>query len=466
MATFAPPKLYNFVLTERLGSGTYATVYKGYSKSAIREVVAIKCIAKKSLNQAATENLLVEIEILKGIKHPHIVELKDFQWDNENIYLIMEFCAGGDLSHFIRSRRRLPERLIRRFLQQLASALKLLYEQKIAHLDLKPQNLLLTSSTNPQLKVADFGFAQYMQHEDGHSLRGSPLYMAPEMVCSRHYDAKADLWSVGVILYEALFGQPPFASKSFTELEEKILSKEPIKMPPGVQPSPECCDLLYQLLQRRPEDRVSFPEFFQHTFIDLEHMASSQSLKTATSLLTRAVQKDKDGDVHVALALYRQGLEDLIPALHYESDPRRKTALRSKVSEYISRAEELKAVLVSDLKAAGQRSLNNMEQLKEMSKDNPRLCQALKLASCAIKHENKGMLHQALKMHRDSLGELIIMLEAEDAGRRKDLLHAEVQNLMARAEQIKEDLKMKESKASIMENEEFSDSIKNACSIQ
>uniref|UniRef100_A0A8C6RPS1 non-specific serine/threonine protein kinase n=1 Tax=Nannospalax galili TaxID=1026970 RepID=A0A8C6RPS1_NANGA len=116
---WGPPRLDGFILTERLGSGTYATVYKAYAKKDTREVVAIKCVVKKSLNKASVENLLTEIEILKGIRHPHIVQLKDFQWDGENIYLIMEFCAGGDLSRFIHTRRILPEKVTRVFMQQL-----------------------------------------------------------------------------------------------------------------------------------------------------------------------------------------------------------------------------------------------------------------------------------------------------------------------------------------------------------
>lgn len=199
---WGPPRLDGFILTERLGSGTYATVYKAYAKKDTREVVAIKCVAKKSLNKASVENLLTEIEILKGIRHPHIVQLKDFQWDSDNIYLIMEFCAGGDLSRFIHTRRILPEKVAQVFMQQLASALQFLHERNISHLDLKPQNILLSSLEKPHLKLADFGFAQHMSPwDEKHVLRGSPLYMAPEMVCQRQYDARVDLWSVGVILY-------------------------------------------------------------------------------------------------------------------------------------------------------------------------------------------------------------------------------------------------------------------------
>merc|ERR1712012_1254050 len=97
------PRLAGYVFTEKLGSGTYATVYKAFKQCGSREVVAIKCIEKSSLNKASTENLLTEIQLLKTLKHEHIVELKDFQWDDVYIYLIMEFCSGGDLSKLIRT---------------------------------------------------------------------------------------------------------------------------------------------------------------------------------------------------------------------------------------------------------------------------------------------------------------------------------------------------------------------------
>ncbi|XP_039587686.1 serine/threonine-protein kinase ULK3 isoform X3 [Passer montanus] len=340
---WAPPRLDEFILTEPLGSGTYATVYKAYRKRDTREVVAIKCVNKRSLNRASVENLLTEIEILKTIRHPNIVELKDFQWDSDHIYLIMEFCAGGDLSRFIRTRRMLPEKVARLFLQQLACALKFLHDHNISHLDLKPQNILLSAPENPQLKLADFGFAQYMSPwDEKHVLRGSPLYMAPEMVCRQHYDARADLWSVGVILYEALFGKPPFASRSFAELEEKIRSDRAVE----------------------------------------------------TELVVQAVRKDQEGDAAAAFSLYRKALEYFVPALHYESDVRRKEAIRAKVRQYISRAEELKVLVTSS---------------------------------------NKNLLEKGNPARE--------LLKAEPAGRRRELLHAEIQTLMARAEYLKDQIK-------------------------
>ncbi|KAL1007405.1 hypothetical protein UPYG_G00086340 [Umbra pygmaea] len=465
-SSFAPPKLVDFILTERLGSGTYATVYKAYRKGDNREVVAVKVVGKKSLNKASMENLLTEIEILKTIRHPHIVQLKDFQWDSENIYLILEWCSGGDLSRFIRSRRLLPERVARRFLQQIACALQFLHSHNISHLDLKPQNILLSGSV---LKLADFGFASYMSPWDEQSaLRGSPLYMAPEMVCRRQYDSRVDLWSVGVILYETLFGRTPFASRSYAELEEKIRSDKPIELPAGARVSRDCRDLLLRLLDRDPATRITFTQFFTHPWVDLEHMPSAESLGKAKELVLEAVQKDQDGARSAALSLYCSALEHFVPAIHYETDRLRKDAIRQKVSQYVARAEELKALMASDNRLCFEQFKSTRDVLREMSRDQPRLLAALELASTAIAKEESGMEdHDTLDLYQQSLGELLLALAAETQGRRRDLLHSEIKSLMTRAEYLKEQIKMQETQRDVsMDREPLSESVRSSCSVQ
>ncbi|XP_025908494.1 serine/threonine-protein kinase ULK3 [Nothoprocta perdicaria] len=378
----------------------------------------------------------------------------------------MEFCAGGDLSRFIRARRSLPEKVVRVFLQQLACALKFLHDRNISHLDLKPQNILLSSLEKPQLKLADFGFAQYMSPwDEQHVLRGSPLYMAPEMICCQQYDARADLWSLGVILYEALFGHPPFASRSFAELEEKIRSERVIELPSRPRLSPECRDLLQRLLERDPLKRISFEDFFSHPFVDMEHMPGPESLSKATNLVVEAVKKDQEGDAAAALSLYCKALEYFVPALHYESDVRRKEAIQAKVGQYISRAEELKALVMCDSKSLLQQGNPARELLKEMAKDKPRLCAALELASEAISKEEEGRADEdALELYQQSLGELLLLLAAEPAGRRRELLHAEIQALMGRAECLKDQIKMREAQS--MSKEPLAESVRNSCTLQ
>lgn len=114
-------------------------------------------MAKKNLSKSSTDNLLLEIKLLKTLNHRHIVEMFDFRWDDENIYIVMEFCNAGNLSSYIKAHKKLPETTCKFFLRQLALALMYMRENIVSHFDLKPQNLLLTRTPNLVLKVADFG---------------------------------------------------------------------------------------------------------------------------------------------------------------------------------------------------------------------------------------------------------------------------------------------------------------------
>uniref|UniRef100_H2Y8Q1 Serine/threonine-protein kinase ULK3 n=1 Tax=Ciona savignyi TaxID=51511 RepID=H2Y8Q1_CIOSA len=431
--SFVAPKLKDFVFTEKLGRGTYATVYKAYRKSSEhRQVIAVKCILKSNLNRTSIENLLVEIEILKQIKHEHVVELLDFQWDQHYIYLIMEFCGGGDLCGFIQARRMLPEHTVRRFLQQIASAVKTLHEHNISHMDLKPQNILLTSHSQPVLKIADFGFAQHFEAIDDFSLRGSPLYMAPEMMLRKSYGPKVDLWSIGVILYESLFGEAPFASSTLEDLEIKIQSKEPVIIPGLPKTSDECKDLLRGLLQRDPDTRISFDDFFNHSFVDLEHKPSQECLPRATEIVKTAVEADKNGDISAAAKLYSEAVAYFVPAIYYEVDERKKAVLRSRVSEYCNRAEQLKLLSKPALTPN-----DSLEQLRLLSRDNDIITNAISQIFEARNFEKNENFKKALEIYTEAIGTLIPVLGSERSIRRKELLHFQVQQLLSRAEAIR-----------------------------
>lgn len=436
-----PPRLEHYVMTEKLGQGTYANVYKAFKKGNTRDVVAIKCILKGSLSKTATENLFTEIKLLKKLDHEHIVKLKDFEWNSDYIFLIMEYCSGGDLSRFIRGKRLLPEEIARRFLRQLALALHFLHANGIAHMDLKPQNLLLSARQNPVLKLADFGFAQYLNSEEQtQTMRGSPLYMAPEMICSEKYDARVDLWSVGVILYEALFGVAPFASRSFAELEMKIRSTDPVTLPPGIKMSPDCEDILLALLQRDPLARISFDDFFAHPFLDLEHVPSPLCFDKAVNLVTEAIKMDEEGKLKEAAECYCDAMAFFLPAIEYEKDLEKKKRLRERVNQYMSRAEELKQCFKTKKRS------NPDELLACYSKEHTELMEALKLANIAEIRDEHGAYDSALSQYELALEALLPILSVTPRGAYKEALHSEVDKYMRRAEEIKLYVKLSKDK--------------------
>jgi len=158
--------LQGYTVSKLVGRGTQGSVFKAYTKTPQKTAVAIKVISKTNLSKSGRDNLITEIGLLKKLKHRFIVDLVDFHWDDKYIYIVMEYCGGGDLSSVIKQRKCLPEISIKRFLQQLASALQFLRQNNVSHMDLKPSNLLIKGSNPPILKVADFGFAQYLEENN------------------------------------------------------------------------------------------------------------------------------------------------------------------------------------------------------------------------------------------------------------------------------------------------------------
>ncbi|KAH9317487.1 hypothetical protein KI387_019256, partial [Taxus chinensis] len=187
------------------------------------------------------------------------------------IYIVLEYCTGGDLAAYIQHHRRSSEAVARHFMRQLAAGLQVLHENNLIHRDLKPQNLLLsTNDRNAVLKIADFGFARSLQPQGlAETLCGSPLYMAPEIMQFQKYNAKADLWSVGAILFQLMTGIPPYSGNSQLQLLQNILKSNELHFPPDIVGDlhPDCIDLCCKLLRRNPVERLSFEEFFNHKFM-------------------------------------------------------------------------------------------------------------------------------------------------------------------------------------------------------
>lgn len=218
------------------------------------------------------------------------------------MYLVMEYCNGGDLADYLHIKGTLSEDTISSFLQQIAGAIKVIHSNNIVHRDLKPQNILLNFKTDPksennasanttaqdiQLKIADFGFARFLQ--DGvmaATLCGSPLYMAPEVIMSHHYDKKADLWSIGTIAYQCLTGKAPFTADSPQAL--KNFYEKHVNLVPDIptNTSPNLKDLLLKLLKRNPGDRINFEDFLHHPFLNRnsQQQQQQQLMNTAQNL--------------------------------------------------------------------------------------------------------------------------------------------------------------------------------------
>eukprot|EP00033_Pygsuia_biforma_P005655 GCRY01006246.1.p1 GENE.GCRY01006246.1~~GCRY01006246.1.p1 ORF type:complete len:301 (+),score=60.40 GCRY01006246.1:206-1108(+) len=239
--------LGSYELKEVVGEGSYGKVKKAVHVFT-GEYVAIKILEKERLLQGDEyQRVYREIDILKKLSHPNIVQLLDVVDTPKHLYVVMEYCDGGELFDYIVAQGRVNEKQTRIYFRQLISALHYLHSNNVAHRDLKPENLLLSEDCKT-LKLIDFGFSNVIR--PGllfTTYLGSPAYSAPELIRGINYDGKAvDIWACGVILYALTCGFLPFDHPVQKVMYENIAKGNydtPDFMPPGVK------TLLRQLLQ-------------------------------------------------------------------------------------------------------------------------------------------------------------------------------------------------------------------------
>jgi len=249
--------------TKIIGKGSFSRVYKGLDTET-DNVIALKIIDKNGLKEDLIKRLHDEIALITKLKHNGITELIEFLEDDDNFYLILEYCAGGDLSNLIK-KGRIPEDISREYMRQIADALQYLKTRNIIHRDLKPQNILLSEDLRT-VKLTDFNFARELYDNDlAQTLCGSPLYMAPEIIERHEYSVKSDLWSVGMILYEMIYGKSPYwDAYNIVDLLKKIQTR-PVTF--TNRASKDCNELLQGLLQVDPQKRFTWGQFFSHSWL-------------------------------------------------------------------------------------------------------------------------------------------------------------------------------------------------------
>jgi|TARA_B110000285_G_scaffold183275_1_gene207374 5'-AMP-activated protein kinase, catalytic alpha subunit len=181
--------------------------------------------------------------------------------NNDYLYLIMEYCSGGELFQHIVKNRRLKEEEAAKMYQQIISGIEYIHKLGIVHRDLKPENLLLDH--NNCIKIVDFGLSNlYKQGERLKTACGSPCYAAPEMIKGERYlGLGADIWSSGVILYAMVCGYLPFEDQNTKKLYQKIL-KADYKLPSFL--SEEAKDLINSILNPDPTQRFTIKDIRNH----------------------------------------------------------------------------------------------------------------------------------------------------------------------------------------------------------
>ena len=244
---------------ELLGRGGMGTVYRGVHEQT-RQIVALKVL---SFIHADDDNFRerfgLEIETLKKLRHPHIVELYGYGVQDGHLFYAMELVQGNSLQQELDSGRRFDWRETTEFSVAICQALKHAHDRGVIHRDLKPANLLLTKDN--QIKLSDFGIAKLFgahQITADRSVIGTADYMAPEQVEGSQANARSDLYSMGSVMYALVTGKPPFAAPTLAKVLSDLRHAEPISLSRHApQVPPEFDGIVMHLLQKEPDKRMA-----------------------------------------------------------------------------------------------------------------------------------------------------------------------------------------------------------------
>ncbi|MBN3278642.1 SNRK kinase, partial [Polyodon spathula] len=252
-------------LDKTLGRGHFAVV-KLARHVFTGEKVAVKVIDKTKLDSVATGHLFQEVRCMKLVQHPNIVRLYEVIDTQTKLYLILELGDGGDMFDYIMKHEEgLSEQLAKKYFAQIVHAISYCHRLHVVHRDLKPENVVFFEKQG-LVKLTDFGFSNKFQ--PGKKLTtscGSLAYSAPEILLGDEYDAPAvDIWSLGVILFMLVCGQPPFQEANDSETLTMIMD---CKYTVPTHVSQDCKDLINRMLQRDPKRRASLEEIENHAWL-------------------------------------------------------------------------------------------------------------------------------------------------------------------------------------------------------
>jgi len=280
--------LSNFEIGKPLGKGKFGNVYLAREKDS-QFIVALKVLFKSQLQKAQVEHQLRrEIEIQSHLRHPHILRLYGYFYDETRVYLILEFASRGELYKDLQKQGRFNENISSTYVMQLADALQYCHSKNVIHRDIKPENLLL--GLHGELKVADFGWSVHTPSSRRKTLCGTLDYLPPEMVEGAMHDEKVDLWSLGVLCYEFLCGKPPFEAAGHRETYKRI-SKVDLHFPSHVSDGAK--DLIAKLLRHDPAKRLPLSQCLQHPWILANATKPSTMKSAAGSAMKQRIAQQK-----------------------------------------------------------------------------------------------------------------------------------------------------------------------------
>lgn len=293
-----------YQLGRRLGQGGMGEVWLAHNQTLDIDV-AVKLIrTQDEVSEEMTDRLLTEARAAARLGHPAIVRVNDFgKTERGDPFIVMERLRGEDLADTLTQVGRLSAIKAVRTLLPIVHALAAAHTKGIVHRDLKPENIYLAKTDEGQIhpKLVDFGIAKLEARYPGHvaqtgALLGSPLYMSPEQARGDDVDHRADIWALGVVLYELVAGRPPFEGKNYNAVLYSIVANPPTSLVDLGVGDTELWAILERALQKDPDRRwYSMRDFGEALATWLEDHGVTDDI-TGASLQTTWLQWKKEGD--------------------------------------------------------------------------------------------------------------------------------------------------------------------------
>jgi len=243
--------VHDFDLVRTLGTGTFARVWlvklKNPAPEDLDKVYALKVLRKvEVIKLKQVDHVNHERSVLSDVAgHPFITTLITTFSDHDSLYMLLDYCPGGEVFSYLRKAKRFDVNTSIFYAAEIVLILEFLHEQEgVAYRDLKPENLLLDADGH--IKLVDFGFAKRLGNRETYTLCGTPEYLAPEVIQSKGHGTAVDWWALGILIYEFLTGYPPFWHSNPMEIYKQIIHK-PVHFPSEPVVPPEAQDLIRQL---------------------------------------------------------------------------------------------------------------------------------------------------------------------------------------------------------------------------
>ena len=260
-------KVIEDIFPKQLGSGSFGRVFL-VSHNETKKLYALKVIEKRKLlmSYGKLDIIYNEINIHSKLDHENIIKLYNVYEDNENINIILEYAPNGNLYELIAKQKNgFSEYKAFEYFIQVVNAVYYLHNNNIIHRDIKPENILIGDDN--KIKLCDFGWAKELTLENRSTFCGTVEYMAPEIVGSENYDYGVDIWSLGILLYELLYGHSPFRADNTKNIILNIKSHELTYEDKNKNVSHSCKDLIKKLLNNNPQKRYKIKDILEHPFV-------------------------------------------------------------------------------------------------------------------------------------------------------------------------------------------------------